>query len=517
MFLTGEEQKNTKRIAKNTLLLYLRMLVTMIVGLYTSRVVLQNLGVEDYGIYNVVGGAVALFSILSASLSAAINRFLTFELGKNNLGKLNKVFSSAITIQFFLGILVVFLAETIGLWFLNYKMTVPLERLYAANWVYQLSTLTFVVNLISVPYNAVIIAHERMSAFAYISIIEALGKLVVAWMIAFSCGDKMIYYSVLMCVMALTIRIIYGIYCRRYFEECIYHFVFDGNLLKEMFGFAGWNFIGASSAIMRDHGVGIALNIFLGPSVNAARGIAIQVQNAVSVFSANFMTAMNPQITKSYANGNHSYMMSLIFQGARLSFFMLLFFSLPIILNTDYILACWLTIVPEYTKRFIQLILVFILSESVSTPLITAMLATGKIRKYQIVVGGLQMLNLPISYVFLKHGFIPECTLAIAIVISQFCLLTRLVLLKKMILLKMGEFFKCVYLNAVFVAALSAMLPLILKKFVFFNSSFIDFVVLSFVSLVWTSFVIFKIGCNANERFFIKNKFTLLIRKITHI
>lgn len=381
---------NNKRIAKNTLLLYIRMLFLMAVNLYTSRVVLNVLGVEDFGIYNVVGGVVAMFSMLSGSLSAAITRFITYELGTGDRESLKRIFSSAVTIQIGLAVLIILLAEAIGVWFLNIKMNIPDARIVAANWVFQFSILTFAINLISVPYNASIIAHERMSAFAYISILEAIGKLAIAFLIVVSPMDKLIFYAILMCAVALIVRFAYGIYCKRNFEECTYHFIFDKDLLKRMFGFAGWNFIGATSAVLRDQGGNVVINLFCGPAVNAARGIAFQVNNAVSGFVTNFMTALNPQITKSYAAGDRDYMMTLIYQGARLSFYMLLLLSLPVLINTHYILELWLKTVPEHAVLFVQLVLVFAMSESISHPLITAMLATGKIRNYQLVVGGLQ-------------------------------------------------------------------------------------------------------------------------------
>ena len=330
---------NNKRIAKNTLLLYFRMLFMMAVSLYTSRVVLNALGVEDFGIYNVVGGVVAMFSMLSGSLSAAITRFITYELGKGNQENLKKIFSSSVTIQIGLAILIIVVAEAIGVWFLNMKMNIPDVRITAANWVFQFSILTFAVNLISVPYNASIIAHERMSAFAYISILEAIGKLAIVFLIVISPMDKLIFYAILMCAVALIVRLAYGVYCKRHFEECTYHFIFDRDLLKHMFGFAGWNFIGATSAVLRDQGGNVVINLFCGPAANAARGIAFQVNNAISGFVTNFMTALNPQITKSYAAGDRKYMMTLIFQGARLSFYMLLLLSLPVLINTHYILS----------------------------------------------------------------------------------------------------------------------------------------------------------------------------------
>ena len=504
---------NNKRIAKNTLLLYIRMLFMMVVNLYTSRVVLNALGVEDFGIYNVVGGVVAMFSILSSSLSAAISRFITYELGKGNQENLNKIFSSAVTIQLGLTSIIILLAETIGIWFLNVKMNIPEIRMEAANWVFQFSILTFAINLISVPYNASIIAHEKMSAFAYISILEAIGKLAIAYLIVVSPIDKLIFYAILMCIVALIVRFTYGNYCKRHFSECTYHFIWDKQLLKQMFGFAGWNFIGASSAVLRDQGGNVVINLFCGPTVNAARGIAFQVNTAVNQFVANFMTALNPQITKSYAVGNKEYMMTLLFQGARLSFYMLLLLSLPILVNTHYILELWLKIVPEHAVLFVQLVLIFAMSESISQPLITAMLATGKIRNYQIIVGGLQMMNLPISYLLLRLGFFPEIVIIVAICISQCCLAARLVLLRGMIGISIRKYLQKVYFNILTVSAISIVLPLISTQYI--DETFIGFIIVSLIAVVCTIISIYFIGCNRQERQFIHQKLDTIRTKIT--
>lgn len=505
--------ENNKRIAKNTLLLYFRMLFLMAVSLYTSRVVLNALGVEDFGIYNVVGGVVAMFSVLSGSLSAAISRFITYELGKGNQKNLNKIFSSAVTIQLGLAGIIILLAETIGIWFLNVKMNIPEVRMEAANWVFQFSILTFAINLISVPYNASIIAHEKMSAFAYISILEAVGKLTIAYLIAISPIDKLIFYAILMCVVALVVRLAYGNYCKRHFSECTYHFSWDKQLLKSMFSFAGWNFIGASSAVLRDQGGNVVINLFCGPAVNAARGIAFQVNNAVNQFVTNFMTALNPQITKSYASGDKEYMMTLIFQGARLSFYMLFLLSLPILVNTHYILTLWLKIVPEHAVLFVQLILIFALSESISQPLITAMLATGKIRNYQIIVGGLQMMNLPVSYILLRIGYFPEIVIVVAICISQCCLGARLILLRKMINLSITKYLKNVYLNIIIVSIIAVILPLISAYYI--KESFINFILISLIAVICTLSSIYFIGCNNQEREFIHQKLGTIKSKIT--
>ena len=502
--MSNQTSDNNKRIAKNTLLLYFRMLFMMVVSLYTSRVILNALGVEDFGIYNVVGGVVAMFSVISGSLSAAISRFITYELGKGDQSKLNKIFSASVTIQLLLSLIIVVLIESVGVWFLNAKMTIPAERMTAANWVLQFSIVTFVIGLISVPYNAAIIAHEKMSAFAYISILEAVCKLAIAFLIMISPMDKLLFYAILMCVVSLIVRFTYGHYCKKHFTECTYHFHWDKDILKKMFGFAGWNFIGASSAVLRDQGGNIVINLFYGPSVNAARGIASQVNSAVMGFVTNFMTALNPQITKSYASGDREYMMTLVYQGARLSFYMLLLLSLPILVNTHYILVIWLKLVPEHAVLFVQLILIFAMSESISNPLITAMLATGKIRNYQIVVGGLQMLNLPISYICLRLGAMPESVLIVAIVISQCCLAARLYMLRGLIGLSSIMYLKKVYFNVVMVTGVSVILPSLLAHSM--SETFFSFVFLSLIAIVSAASTEFFIGCNKKERAFIVNK-----------
>lgn len=501
-------QENNKRIAKNTLMLYARMLLMMLISLYTSRVILNALGVEDYGIYNVVGGVVAMFSIISGSLSAAISRFLTYELGTGNKQQLKKVFSSSLVIQFLLAMIILVLIETVGVWFLNCKMTIPPERLSAANWVFQFSIFTFIIGLLNTPYGAAVIAHEKMSAFAYLSILDAAEKLLIAYVISWIAFDKLISYSFLMCLTYTTTALIYLIYCKRKFEECSFSFSFDKQTTKRMFGFAGWNFIGASSAILRDQGGNILINLFCGPAVNAARGIAMQVNGAVTGFANNFMTAINPQITKSYASGDKKYMMTLLFQGARLSFFMLLVLSLPIIVNTHYILVIWLKLVPEHTVLFIQLTLIYTMAESLSTPLITAMLATGKIRNYQIIVGGLQLLNLPFSYLLLRLGLFPEVTLIVAILISQCCLLARLILLRKMIELPSYQYFKHVYLNVLCVSVLSAIVPIAMSYML--KECLFSFLFTSAVSVCFTFSVIYFVGCNRREKDFVVSKVKLL-------
>ncbi len=495
---------NTSRIAKNTLLLYFRMLLTMGVSLYTSRVILNALGVEDYGIYNVVGGVVAMFGILSGSLSSAISRFITFELGKGDLDKLKRIFCTSVNIQVILIAIITILMETIGIWFLNNKMVIPEERLAAANWVFQFSVVTFALNLLSVPYNAVIIAHEKMSAFAYISIIDVTLKLIVAFIIAYNPFDKLVYYGLLIMICGVINRSIYAIYSKRHFEEATYRMIFDKGLMKEMFGFAGWNFIGASSAVLRDQGGNLLLNLFFGPSVNAARGIAMQVSHAATSFVTSFTTAVKPQITKSYASGERDYMMKLVFQSAKFSFFILLFIALPIIVSTSYILNIWLVDVPENSVIFVRLILVFVLSETLANPLVTVMLATGEIRNYQLIVGGFQMLNFPITYACYKFGAPSESVFIVAICVSVVCEISRLIMLKRMVELPISEFLKKVYFRVLFVAVIAAILPLTLKNY--FQEDLASFLILSALSVICVAIFSYSIGCTKHDRIVINNQ-----------
>lgn len=496
--------ENNKRIAQNTLMLYFRMLFTMAVSLYTSRVVLNTLGVEDFGIYNVVGGVVAMLALLNGSLSGASQRFITFEIGKNDKGKLAKVFTSIVTIHLLLAIIVVMVAETAGLWFLNSRMNISPDRIIAANWVYQFSLIAFLVNLLSVPYNAAIIAHERMKAFAYIGVLETslkLGAVLLTIVLPF---DRLKSYSFLIMALAIIIRVIYGVYSSRNFSECKFKINFDKQLFKSIGAFTGWNFIGAGSSILMTQGVNVLLNLFFGVVVNAAQGVANQVYSAVNGFVMNFMTALNPQITKSYASGDKGYTVTLVFQGARFSFYLLLFLSLPILIETNTILTLWLKVVPEFTVLFVRLTLVNALSQALSHTLITVMLATGNIKRYQLVVGGLQLLNFPLAYLFFKLGYDPYISLVVAIVISQVCLIARLLMLHSMIDLPIMQYFKKVYFNVFAVGCVSLLIPSIV--FNLMNDDLFRLFMVVVVSVLSTAISIYVIGLSQDERSWIRGK-----------
>ena len=437
------ESSNNKRIAKNTLLLYFRMLFMMAVSLFTSRVVLNTLGVEDYGINNVVGGVVAMFSVLSGSMSSSISRFITFELGKGDKKRLKTVFSTGINIQLGMSLIILLVAEAAGVWFLNYKMNIPEERMYAANWVFQCSILTFILGLLSVPYNAAIIAHEKMSAFAYISIIEVTLKLIIVYLLTISPYDRLITYSILFMLVGLFIRLIYGYYCKRHFEECTYHFVYDKAILKSMTSFAGWNFLGNGAYMLNTQGVNILMNMYFGVAVNAARGVATQVDAALKQFVNNFTTAVNPQITKSYAQGDLSNMHKLVCRSAKFSAFLMMFFAVPIILETDTILSLWLKNPPAYASVFLKWIIISSFMDTVlANSLVTSMFATGDIKKYQIIVTTVGCLVFPLSWLAFQLGFEPQVGYILYFIIYSILLFVRLYLLRDMVKLPIMMYVK---------------------------------------------------------------------------
>lgn len=504
--------ENSKRIAKNTMYLYLRMIVLMLISLYTSRVTLSALGVEDYGIYNVVGGVVTMFSMISGSLTTAISRYLTFELGKFNPSNLKRIFATAINIQIGIAVLIIILAETVGLWFLNYKMVIPADRLHAANWVYQISLFTFCINLMNVPFNAAIIAHEKMSAFAYISIFDAIGKLSTAYIILVVSFDKLIVFSSLIAFFAFVIVCIYVIYCYVKFSEARYQFCIDNDLIIEMFGFAGWNFLGSSAMILREHGGSLVINLFAGPAVNASRAIATKVNTVVQGFINNFTMALNPQITKSYAASNYEYMSKLIFKGARLSYYMMLLISLPVIFNADFLLQLWLKDVPLHTVLFVQLTLILAMSDIMSGPLITSILATGKVRNYQIIVGTFQLFNIPVSYILLKYGMIPEFVVMVSIVFSHITLFLRLIMLSRSMPFKPSLYIKEVYFKVLQVTLVS-ITPIILLSNLINVESWGKLFLLSFVSLVSSSLSIWIFGMEYTEKEMVMNKLNNFIKQ----
>ena len=409
---------NNKRLVKNTLFLYLRMLVVMAVGFYTTREILSLLGVVDYGIYNVVGGIVAMFSFVNGTLTTSSQRYFSIELAKGDLKRLNQWFCLNITaFSIFIGIFLV-VSETIGLWFVNTQLTIPEDRLFAANIVYQFSIITFCIHFYSIPYNALIVAHERMSAFAYISIVEAFLKLAIVFLLSIISWDKLIVYAFLMFLASLGITLSYIFYDRRYFKESKYNLYWNKRECLELVSFSGWHLWGTFSMVIRSQGINILINLFFNPAINAARAIAFQVYHAVSQLSSNFFVAVKPQIYKCYADGNYISLYKLVLRSTVMSSFLISILVFPILSNTSYILGLWLSDIPDYTIIFTQLVLINGLIDATNGPTAATVLATGKIRKYELIVATCIVMNLPISYVALKFGADVTITMYTSIIIS---------------------------------------------------------------------------------------------------
>lgn len=499
----SENQSNNKRIAKNTLLLYGRMFLTMAVSLYTSRVILQVLGVEDFGIYNVVGGIISMFAFINGGMIAATQRYITFEIGTKNKERLKKVFSTSLQIHAIISILIILLGETIGLWFLLEKMVIPEERMTAAMWVYQCSIIACIANIMSIPYNASIIAYERMSVFAYISIFDVILKLLIVYILTFSHIDKLIIYALLLLFVQILICSVYIIYCNKHFEEVSYSNSVDKQLIKEMASFAGWSFWGSLAGILYTQGVNMILNIFFGPIINAARGIAIQVQSAIQQFVTNFQMALNPQITKNYAVGNLDQMHVLMFRSARFSFILLFLITLPVLLETSFLLTIWLKSVPQNAIIFTQIMLCISLIYTIANPCVIANQATGKVKIYQAVVGSILLTILPISYIVLKLGLPAYSVFIVHFCVELIAQFSRMFMLRKLINLPMWQYIKNIYFPIIMTVIVSVILPIIVHKHL--EEGLIRFLVVGFTSIISVSISAFLIALTKHERNFILN------------
>ena len=494
--------ESNKRIAKNTAMLYFRLLFSMAISLYTARVILNALGVVDFGIYNVVGGLVVMFGFLNNAMSASTLRFLTFEMGKGDRNEINHIFSMSITIHVIIALIVLLLAETVGLWILNTQLTIPVVKMQAANWVYQFSIFAFIITILYVPYYSIIIAHERMNVFAFVSIIEVVLKLFITFLVAWSGSDKLKLYAILIFCVSLVIGIFYRLYCKSHFAESRFNLFWDKKLFKKMSSFASWNLLGVFAGITYGQGVNLLLNVFFGPVVNAARGIAYQVQGAVNAFVTNFQVAVNPPITKSYASGDIDYMHSLIFSASKYSFYLLLMLSLPLLLETEFILQLWLKAVPEYTAIFTSLVLIDILICSLSASLQTTAQASGNVKLYQTIVSGILLLNLPLSYILLKLGYAPQTTFIVSIITSLGALIARLIVLKIIISFPVKKFVTNVVYKVIVVSILGSIIPYYIS--IQSTKSIMHFFLVVMVSIISVGSTIWLLGISQSEKTFLK-------------
>lgn len=506
----SDTSANNKRIAKNTLMLYIRMLFTMFITLLTSRVVLQTLGVEDYGIYSVVGGVITMFAFINGGMVSSTQRYLNFEIATGNAEKLRSVFNTSLQIHALIALGIIILGETVGLWFLLEKLVIPNDRMTAAMWVYQCSIIACAVNILSVPYNADIIAHEKMSAFAYISILDVALKLIIVYLLVVSPIDKLTTYAILILLVQLLIRYVYTRYCNKHFRESFIEWKINKQLFKEMLSFAGWSFWGNLAGILYTQGLNLMLNIFFGPIVNAARGIAVQVQSAVQQFVGGFQTALNPQITKYYACGDLTQMHSLMFRSARFSFLLLFFLSLPVLLETNFLLTLWLKTVPENAVIFTQIMVCISLIYTTANPCVVANQATGKVKVYQMVVGGILLTILPISYIVLKLGAPAYSVFLVHFFVESVAQFSRMYMLRKLINLPMWQYMKNIYIPIVTTMAVAIILPIIVRMQV--EEGWLRFFAVGFTCVLSVGASAFFIGFTKHERVFFMDKGLRILR-----
>ncbi len=489
---------SNRRIAKNTLVLYVRMIFMTLLGLFTSRIVLQTLGVSDYGVLSAVGGVISMMGILTKSLSKSISRHLTFELGKGDKEKLKDIFSTSVNVQLAIAIVILLVGSTLGMWFLNNKMNIPEGRMDAANWVMWSTIIGFMISLINVPYSAAIVSHERMAVYAYMTIFEAILSLLVVSVLYFSPIDKLKLYAVLAICSAFIVRFIYMIYCRRQFEECRYRFVFNIPMLKELTGFAGWNFFGESAWIFNTQGIDLLINIYFGVTLNAARGIAGQVNALSTKFVTNFMTALGPQITKTYAAGNLLQMHQLVCRGAKFSFFLTILFAIPFGFEAEKLLTLWLGIVPEYTVVFVRLTFISAITTVLGNTLVTAQYATGKIRKYQIVMTICGFWVFPLTWIAFKLGGGPTWSYIYFILVYFGLIFVRIYLVKDMINLPWSLYVKEVLGRSLIVFIGAFIPPLVI--YLLMPPTIFRFILLCCASLLATCFSIYRFGLQPQEK-----------------
>ena len=495
----------SQRIAKNTLMLYFRMFLIIGVSLYTTRIVLDLLGVNDYGTYNVVAGFVSMFTFLNGALSASTSRFLTFEIGRKRNNRINEVFQTSLTIHIFFGIIVFISLQIFGNWFLNNKLTIPDGRILAANYAFQFAVLSAFLTILQVPFTATIIAHEKMSIYAYLGIFEAFSKLLLVLALKYTSTDKLITYAFLMFISSIITFLFYFLYSKKSFDECSIKLLFKKNLLTKMATYSAWSIIGHLSLVLRTQGVNILLNMFFGPIANAARGLAFQISTVIANFNQSFIIAVNPQIIKNYAKGKQNDMLSLVYKSSKYSFLLLMLILIPVILELDFLLSIWLKDVPKYTLIFTKLVLINTLIDSFSPPLLTCIQATGRIKNYQFFVAGFLILNLPISYVLFQLGFQPYITFVVSIIIATISLFIRLILIKKEIdAFNIREYIYKVFLTCILIFILSCAIPIWLHLKL--ESNIYRAAIVTISSTILSVTLAWNIALSRSEKMYIKEK-----------
>lgn len=500
---------NNLRIAKNTMLLYIRMLLIMGVSLFTSRVILQAIGVEDFGIYNLIGGFVTVFSIVSNTLVIAMQRYFNVALGKKNYKQFSDIFIMSMNILFIIIVFIIIISETAGIWFINTHLNIPSERMRAANWVYQFSILTFITNLIRTPYNAAIISEEKMAFYAYVSILEAFLRLVVAYLLMLNNNDRLILYAILYFAANILITYIYKLYCNKKLNSCHFRLMWKKDLFKELLSFTGWSLVGQAGYIARSQGDSFFVNKFYSVAVNAAMGVNSQVTGAITSFVNNFQTAFRPQITKSYAANEMDEHFKLLFRASKFSFYLMIILSVPVIFNIDFILNIWLVEVPIYTSIFIILGLTSQMILAISSPFAASILATGKIKGYQITLLILNIAGVVISYLFLRAGYAPYFVAYINIIVQALILVSRMYFMHSLMKFNVSLYIRNVLLPALLIGGLSLVFPYFTNHY--FNT-FLGVLFIATMDILTMIIIIYLFGIDKSERVMIRNS----IKKITN-
>lgn len=510
--MNTDTSSNNKRIAKNTLLLYVRMLAMMFTSLFTSRIVLDVLGAADYGLNNVISGVVILFSFINNALLSATQRFLNFHIGRKDYKRTNVVFCMSLNTYLLLSVLIIILGETIGLWFVNTQLNIPADRMLAAHWVYQFTLLQFIVGLLRVPYNASIIAYERMNFFAYVSLLEVVIKLVVVYLLYITAFDKLIFYSFLYTVVPLIITFVYKLYCNKNFKTTEYKAMWDKMAFREMFSFSGWSLFGSLANLSAQQGLNILINIFYGVTVNAAAGIANQVSTNVYGFISNFQTAFQPQIVKTYAAKEIERFHKLVFQTSKFSYFMVIILVLPILFTIDGILEIWLKQVPEYTAIFCRLILIFLSIEAITAPLWMSVQATGKIRNYQILMASIIFLNLPIAYLVLKAGLPVYTVWIVRVIVNIVTMTARCIYMKKKMDFPLLPYLRNVIIPILTVTLIALPIPVILHYAI--SDFWLNLIVVGLTTFMVTILDVYFIGMNVREKELVRS---MILKKVPRL
>lgn len=506
--------ETNKRIVKNTIFLYIRTFVSMIISLYTSRKILEALGVSDFGIYNVVGGVITMLTFMNSSMSVATQRFLTVELGRKDKGNYNRIFNMAVLIHLGLAALVLIAAETVGLWFVNTYLNIPAGRMSAANWVYQASVLSIILSILQTPYHASIVSHEHMHIYAYVGLGESFGKLFLVLLLVVYPYDRLIFWGFIMFFFQFLIAIIYRVYCIRQFSECKLHLKWDSSIFNSMLKFTGWNMFGTVAWLLKDQGVNVLINIFGGPVANAARGVSGQISGAVQGLASGFQSAVNPQLTKRYAANDSEATCRLLCESSKISYFLLFIIVLPVIMETDFILELWLVEVPTFAPLFTQIILIEALLNTLGRPMVTSLMATGNIKWYEIIVGTSLLFIIPVAYLFLKVDFPIETALIVSALFILLGDVLRIIFCKRLLGLSLRMYYLKVVLPIFIVTTLSLILPLLIHYSL--SEGWLRFIISTIVSCAIVAVLTYAIGLSTTERNFIMTGIILRIKKYFH-